>query len=197
MACCSPVIGFRAAGGFGRELLVVALLGCPVATTAPRHQPREQLVDAILTASAGIPLPSAVSARLDPEKSILAACGVPVFNQTELFGLGAGAAKAGVLFWRDPPGLGRRFPGRARLASEVGSEARRHHRGRGARERPTVVLELDEGATGDTRGSARARAFQSLVGGGMAPDRAAGLAGLMESDGWAARGGETSWERFE
>ena len=26
------------------------------------------------------------------------------FNQAELFGLGAGVATAGVLFWRDPPG---------------------------------------------------------------------------------------------
>ena len=39
------------------------------------------------------------------------------FNQAELFGLGAGDATAGVLFWRDPPGP--HAPGRGRR-SRVG-----------------------------------------------------------------------------
>ena len=44
-----------------------------------------------------------------------------------------------------------------------------------------VSLSFDGLFAGDLSG--RARAFQSLVGGGMDPGKAAGLAGLMESDG--------------
>ena len=44
-----------------------------------------------------------------------------------------------------------------------------------------VTLSFDRLFAGDLSG--RARAFQSLVGGGMDPGKAAGLAGLMESDG--------------
>ena len=43
-----------------------------------------------------------------------------------------------------------------------------------------VTLSFDRLFAGDLSG--RARAFQSLVGGGMDPGRAAGLAGLMESE---------------
>ena len=43
-----------------------------------------------------------------------------------------------------------------------------------------VTLSFDRLFAGDLSG--RARAFQSLVGGGMAVERAAGLAGLMESE---------------
>ncbi|MCY4511367.1 MAG: hypothetical protein OXG35_31050 [Acidobacteria bacterium] len=42
-------------------------------------------------------------------------------------------------------------------------------------------MSFDRLFAGDLSG--RARAFQSLVGGGMDPGKAAGLAGLMESDG--------------
>ena len=44
-----------------------------------------------------------------------------------------------------------------------------------------VTVNLDRLFAADLAG--RARAFQSLVGGGMATDKAAGLAGLMEADG--------------
>ena len=43
-----------------------------------------------------------------------------------------------------------------------------------------VTLSFDRLFAGDLSG--RARAFQSLVGGGMDPGKAAGLAGLMESE---------------
>ena len=46
---------------------------------------------------------------------------------------------------------------------------------------PDLVLSFDSLFAGDLAG--RARAFQSLVGGGMDVTKAAGLAGLMESDG--------------
>ncbi len=45
---------------------------------------------------------------------------------------------------------------------------------------PDLGLSFDSLFAGDLSG--RARAFQSLVNGGMDPGKAAGLAGLMESD---------------
>ena len=44
----------------------------------------------------------------------------------------------------------------------------------------SITLSFDRLFAGDLSG--RARAFQSLVGGGMDPGKAAGLAGLMEAD---------------
>ena len=109
------------------------------------------------------PPASLATLRSDAALAVLAACGVPV----ELAAPGDGTAAREA--WR-------RFlhgtvqPLAACVAEELAAKL----------DAPGLVLGFDKLFASDLSG--RARAFQSMVGGGMAVDQAAGLAGLMADD---------------
>ena len=95
-------------------------------------------------------------------REVYAACGVP----------------PGLLM--DGEGIGQRESYRRFLHATVVPIARIVQTELTAKLDGDVRLSFDSLFAGDLSG--RARAFQSLVGGGMAVERAAALAGLMESD---------------
>ena len=109
------------------------------------------------------PPASLATLRTDAAQAVLSACGVPVELVTP--GDGTGQREA----WR-------RFlhgcvqPLAACVASELAAKL----------DTPTLTLGFDKLFASDLSG--RARAFQSLVNGGMAVDQAAGLAGLLVND---------------
>ena len=106
---------------------------------------------------------SLATLRSDAALAILAACGVPV--ELAVAGDGTGQREA----WR-------RFlhgtvqPLAACVAGELAAKL----------DTPSLALSFDRLFASDLSG--RARAFQSMVGGGMAVDQAAALAGLMAQD---------------
>ena len=106
---------------------------------------------------------SLATLRSDAARAVLSACGVPVELVTA--GDGTGQREA----WR-------RFlhgcvqPLAACVATELAAKL----------DTPTLTLGFDKLFASDLSG--RARAFQSLVGGGMAVEQAAALAGLMADD---------------
>ena len=106
---------------------------------------------------------SLATLRSDAAQAVLSACGVPVELVTA--GDGTGQREA----WR-------RFlhgtvqPLAACVAGELAAKL----------DTPSLTLGFDKLFASDLSG--RARAFQSLVGGGMAVDQAAGLAGLLADD---------------
>ena len=108
------------------------------------------------------PPPSLATLRSDAAQAVLSACGVPVELVTP--GDGTGQREA----WR-------RFlhgtvqPLAACVAAELGAKL----------DTPGLMLNFDRLFASDLSG--RARAFQSMVGGGMAVDQAAGLAGLLDA----------------
>ena len=109
------------------------------------------------------PPASLATLRSDAAQAVLSACGVPVELVTA--GDGTGQREA----WR-------RFlhgtvqPLAACVAGELAQKL----------DTPTLTLGFDKLFASDLSG--RARAFQSMVGGGMAVDQAAGLAGLLADD---------------
>ena len=109
------------------------------------------------------PPASLATLRSDAAQAVLSACGVPVELVTP--GDGTGQREA----WR-------RFlhgtvqPLAACVATELAAKL----------DTPGLMLNFDRLFASDLSG--RARAFQSLVGGGMAVDQAAALAGLMADD---------------
>ena len=109
------------------------------------------------------PPASLATLRSDAAQAVLSACGVPVELVTP--GDGTGQREA----WR-------RFlhgcvqPLAACVATELAAKL----------DTPTLSLSFDKLFASDLSG--RARAFQSMVGGGMAVDQAAGLAGLLVND---------------
>lgn len=109
------------------------------------------------------PPPSVVSLRSDAALAVLAACGVPAALVMQGDGQGRREAWREFLHGTIQP-----------LAAIVEQEARRKL---GA---PGLSLSFDRLFASDLSG--RARAFQSMVGGGMAIADAAALAGLMEPD---------------
>ncbi len=108
------------------------------------------------------PPASLATLRTDAARAVLSACGVPVELVTP--GDGTGQREA----WR-------RFlhgcvqPLAACVATELAAKL----------DTPTLTLGFDKLFASDLSG--RARAFQSLVGGGMSVDQAAGLAGLLDA----------------
>ena len=109
------------------------------------------------------PPASLATLRTDAAQAVLSACGVPVELVTA--GDGTGQREA----WR------RFLHGTVQpLASVVATELAVKL------DAPTLTLGFDRLFASDLSG--RARAFQSLVNGGMAVDQAAGLAGLLVDD---------------
>ncbi|MDE0190751.1 MAG: phage portal protein [Gammaproteobacteria bacterium] len=107
---------------------------------------------------------SMVTLRSDAALAILAACGVPVAFVTAT-----------------ADGTSRRESWRQFLHGSVVPIARQVETElRTKLDAPDLSLNFDSLFASDLSG--RARAFQSMVGGGMAPDKAAALAGLMDQD---------------
>ncbi len=109
------------------------------------------------------PPASLTTLRSDAALAVLSACGVPVELVTPGDGTGQREAWRRFLY-------GTVQPLAACVASELAVKL----------DTPTVALGFDKLFASDLSG--RARAFQSLVGGGMAVDRAAALAGLLTED---------------
>ena len=99
----------------------------------------------------------------DSARSVLAACGVPI----ELLTGAEGTASREAL---------RRFL--HGTVKPVGNILQKEFRGK--LDEPSLVLNFDELFASDLAG--RARAFQSMVGGGMETEKAAALAGLMAKE---------------
>ncbi len=109
------------------------------------------------------PPASLATLRTDAAQAVLSACGVPVELVTP--GDGTGQREA----WR------RFLHGTVQpLAACVAAELKQKL------DTPSLAFSFDRLFASDLSG--RARAFQSMVGGGMAVDQAAGLAGLMADD---------------
>ena len=109
------------------------------------------------------PPASLATLRSDAARAVLSACGVPVELVTPGDGTGQREAWRRLLY-------GTVQPLAACVAAELAVKL----------DAPTLTLSFDRLFASDLSG--RARAFQSLVGGGMPLDRAAALAGLLTED---------------
>ncbi len=109
------------------------------------------------------PPASLATLRSDAALAVLSACGVPVELVTPGDGTGQREAWRRFLY-------GTVQPLAACVAAELGAKL----------DAPTLTLTFDKLFASDLSG--RARAFQSLVGGGMSVDQAATLAGLLVID---------------
>ena len=109
------------------------------------------------------PPPSLATLRSDAAQAVLSACGVPV--ELLVPGDGTGQREAWRRFLH-----GTVSPLASCVATELGAKL----------DAPTLTLGFDKLFASDLSG--RARAFQSLVNGGMPVDQAAGLAGLLADD---------------
>ena len=109
------------------------------------------------------PPPTLATLRSDAAQAVLSACGVPV--ELLVPGDGTGQREAWRRFLH-----GTVSPLASCVATELGAKL----------DAPTLTLGFDKLFASDLSG--RARAFQSLVNGGMPVDQAAGLAGLLADD---------------